>query len=243
MAHWQTEPGARMIHWRLSRSHLKRTFHVALWLHFQPRLADRADQVGLKQPIQEEYQRRFRRDICEQGFDLPSGCRLCRECLTFFLRESRQELKALDGKLAVGGARGDDLGASPGRSTLDWRKWFEDGLIDAVVVNANYRLCPTTSYQLWSMHRGYGSLQNNIHGDHLPSSHDRLRGICAPGAGKSDVWMFIARQWDQRSAYAEKALRKTPAVSGPVFGSLRDENPAALVRGEWRVQPVKRKGL
>jgi hypothetical protein len=49
------------------------------------------------------------------------------------------------------------------------------------------------------------------------------------------VKLFVARQWDERSAELETQILNNPAVSGLVFSSFRFDNSQAIACGNWIV--------
>jgi hypothetical protein len=204
-------------------------------LRSQSRPADFADQYGFNEPVRQEYQSRYGRDICAQDFDLQSWRDLRGSYLTLFLRELRADLQPLGLHLAVGAARGDVLGPPLGNMTLDWRTWVRQGLIDGLVINQNSSQCPSMWHPLWPMHRGYGYLQNYLDGFNLPPLRQHLEQTYAPGfAGKSTA-LYVARQWEERSPDEEVDLLQQSPVTGLVFSSFRHDNPDAIARNDWRI--------
>lgn len=204
-------------------------------LRSQSRPADFADQFGFNQPIRLEYLRRYGRDILAQDFDLQKWRDLEGEYLTQFLTEMRTALKKTGQRLAVGAPRGDVLGPPIGNTTLHWRSWVAQGLVDELVINQNASRCPSMWHDLWPMHRGYGYLQNYLDGSSLPPLKDHILGNYAPIFATSEsVCLYVARQWDERDTAEEESLMQIPGMSGLVFSSFRHDNPEAVVRGDWR---------
>jgi hypothetical protein len=204
-------------------------------LRSQSRPADFADQYGFNEPIRVEYMQRYGRDICKQDFDLQAWRDLRGEHLTTFLRELRSDLNRIGVKSALGVPRGDILGPPLGNTTLNWPTWVKDGLIDELIINQNSSQCPSMWHQLWPMHRGYGYLQNYLDGYNMPTLHDHIQTTYAPVFVNTRVKLYIARQWNRRSAQNETTLLEQPPVTGLVFSSFRHDNPEAISRGDWRV--------
>jgi hypothetical protein len=203
-------------------------------LRSQSRPADFADQFGFNQPIRQEYLHRYGRDILAQDFDLQKWRDLEGEYLTQFLTEMRTALKKTGQRLAVGAPRGEVLGPPIGNTTLHWRSWVAQRLIDELVINQNASRCPSMWHDLWPMHRGYGYLQNYLDGYNLPPLREHILGSYAPiFAANESVCLYVARQWDERDTAEEESLMQLPGVSGLVFSSFRHDNPEAVAREDW----------
>jgi hypothetical protein len=89
-------------------------------------------------------------------------------------------------------------------------------------------------HQLWPMHRGDGYVQNYLDGRGMPPLADHLRTAYGPAVERSATKLFVARQWAERCEPVERELRAISGVEGLVFSSFRNDNPAALARGDWR---------
>jgi len=203
-------------------------------LRSQSRPADFADQYGFNEPVRQEFKARYGSDICAQDFDLQAWRNLCGEYITLFLSELRGALKERGIRLGIGAARGDVLGPPLGNTTLNWREWVRNGLVDELVINQNSSRCPSMWHQLWPMHRGYGYVQNYLEGFNMPPLLEHLRSTYAPAFCDQPARLYVARQWDERSPEAEAQLLEQPAVTGLVFSSFRHDNPGAAARGDWR---------
>ena len=203
-------------------------------LRSQSRPGDFADQYGFNEPVRRDYLSRYGRDMRTEDFDLYAWRDLLGECLTQLLVELRSSLEARKLRLAVGCPRGDVLGPPLGNTTLQWRQWVEQALIDELVINQNSSQYPSMGHQLWPMHRGYGYLQNYLNGLNLLPLMDHLRSTYASVFAGQPVQLYVARQWDERSAAGEEALLAQIAVSGLVFSSFRFDNPGPVARGDWR---------
>ena len=225
------------------RSHFKNRFinlvrstdfdGLFVCLRSQSRPADFADKFGFNEPVRQDYLARYGRNICTENFDLQAWRDLLGEYLTTFLSELRQSLKPLGVRLAVGVPRGDVLGPPMGNTTLYWRDWVKRGIIDELVINQNSSQCPSMWHQLWPMHRGYGYLQNYLDGYNMPLLMDHLSSDYETVFKDQPVDLYVARQWDERSAVEEKRILAHPIVKGLAFSSFRFDNPGPVARGNW----------
>jgi hypothetical protein len=203
-------------------------------LRSQSRPADFADQFGFNEPVRQDYLDRYGRDICLEDFDLQAWRDILAEYLTTFLSGLREGLSQLGLRLAVGVPRGDVLGPPMGNTTVFWRDWVKRGIIDELVINQNSSQCPSMWHQLWPMHRGYGYLQNYLDGYNMPSLLDHLSSDYEAVFKDQPVDLYVARQWDDRSEDEERRLLAHPTLNGLVFSSFRFDNPAPVLRGDWR---------
>jgi len=203
----------------------------------QSRPADHGDQFGFNDPVCADFRSRHGIDIRHDAFDLQTWRDLLGEYITMLLRELRHELKRRgleDRRIAAGVARGEILGPPLGNTTLHWRDWIRSGLVDQLIVNQNSSQCPSMWHQLWPMHRGTGYIQNYLDAQSLPMLADHLRSTYASAIDGGPTQLFVARQWCERCAEEERELCAIPGVSGLVFSSFRHDNPAAIMRGDWR---------
>ena len=145
----------------------------------------------------------------------------------------RNELKLKNKSLSVGLPRGDVIGQPLGNTTLQWREWIRDGLVDKLVINQSSCQCPSMWHRLWPMHTGTGYLQNYLDNYNMPPLRKQLDETYFPVVCKSPVKLYVARQWNQRSEKEESELLCNPSVSGLVFSSFRFDNPGPLARNNW----------
>ena len=199
----------------------------------QSRPADYADQYGFNDPIREEYRDRYGRDIWVEDFDLELWRDLLGEYMTRFLIELQKETTNANIPLSVGIPRGDVLGPPLGNTTLPWRAWVRDGIIDEMIIDQNSSRCPSMWHALWPMHRGYGYLQNYLDGSGMKPLASDLSDTYWPVLKGSPVGLYVARQWHDRSQREEKALLNHPEVQGLVLSSFRHDNPKTLRRNDW----------
>jgi len=122
---------------------------------------------------------------------------------------------------------------------LAWRDWVRLNLVDRLVIDQNSSQCPSMWHQLWPMHRGTGYVQNYLDGSGLPPLGEHVTTTYAPLVAVSNVELFVARQWCERSPDVEACLSETPGVKGLVFGSFRHDNPEAVKRNDWRAGKVR----
>jgi hypothetical protein len=203
-------------------------------LRSQSRPANFADQFGFNEPVRQDYLARYGRDICVEDYDLQTWRDLLGEYLTTFLSELHNILSRLGVRLAVGAPRGDVLGPPIGNTTLQWRDWVKEELVDELIINQNSSQCPSMWHQLWPMHRGYGYLQNYLDGCNMPSLIEHLSSDYEPVFQDQRANLYVARQWNERSEVEEKELLSQPVVKGLVFSSFRFDNPGPVARGDWR---------
>jgi hypothetical protein len=203
----------------------------------QSRPADHGDQFGFNEPVRADFRTRYGVDILRDEFDLQAWRDLLGGYITLLLGELRDELKQrglADRRIGVGVVRGDVLGPPLGNTTLHWRSWLSNGLVDHLIVNQNSSQCPSMWHQLWPMHRGSGYIQNYLDGYGLPPLADHLGTTYAPVIERSTTRVFVARQWCRRCADEERELCAIHGVAGIVFSSFRHDNAAAIARGDWR---------
>jgi len=202
-------------------------------LRSQSRPADYADQYGFNDPVSKEYLKRYGIDLRAQDFDLQRWRDLLGEYLTRFLRELRETLGAKQMLLSVGVPRGSVLGPPMGNTTLQWPLWVQEGLVDQLIIDQNSSQCPSMWHALWPMHRGYGYLQNYLDGRGMRSLEEDIVNTYAPMTDGGNTELYVARQWQQRSATKEKELLGLPGVEGLVFSSFRHDNPGPIRRNNW----------
>jgi len=208
---------------------------IFVCLRTQSRPADYADQYGFNEPIRRDFQERYGRDILHEEFDLQAWRDLHGEYMTTFFRELREASKAKGLKLAVGGARGDILGPPISNTTLDWRAWLKDGIVDELVIDQSSSQCPSLWIQLWPMHRGHGYTQSYLHGWNLLPLENDLSKNYAPAVKDTDASLYVAWQWKERDADYESSVLSHPEVSGLTYSTFRHDNPGPIARGDWRI--------
>ena len=152
--------------------------------------------------------------------------------ITDFLRMLKKELRRKNISLSVGLPRGDVIGPPLGNTTLEWRKWVRDGLVDELIINQSSCQCPSMWHRLWPMHSGSGYKQNYLESYNLPPLMEHLRETYLPVVSKSTTRLYVARQWSQ-SSEEDSELLSEPSVSGLVFSSFRFDNPGPLARNNW----------
>lgn len=209
-----------------------------LCLRSQSRPADHADQFGFNEPARTAFRRRHGVDPARDPFDVAAWRRLLGDFLTTLVAELREALDREHRRLAVGVPRGDVLGPPIGNALLDWRTWIEQGLVDDLVINQNSSQCPSMWHRLWPMHRGGGYVQDYRDGTGLPPLADHVARTYGPLFEGRPARLFVARQWDSRSAGEERRLLSTAGVCGLVFSSFRHDNPDAIARSDWRAGPI-----
>jgi hypothetical protein len=210
-----------------------------LCLRSQSRPADTADQFGFNEPARRDFLARHGVDVTRESFDVQAWRDWLGSYLTTLVTELRGSLGRAGKRLAIGCARGDVLGPPLGNTTLPWRHWVRQGLVDRLVIDQNSSQCPSMWHQLWPMHRGTGYVQNYLDGTGLPPLVEHVATAYAPVIAGSDVELFVARQWFERSPEVEACLSATPGVSGLVFGSFRHDNPEAVRRNDWRAGKIR----
>lgn len=202
-------------------------------LRSQSKPPDFGDQFGFNDPIRKDYLERYGRDICKEDFNLQLWRDLLGEYITIFLKELRIVLNKRDIELGVGVTRGEILGPPIGNTTVEWRKWVEDKIIDFLVIDQNSSKCPSLWHDLWPMHRGYGYVHNYVDGFNMLCLEEDLEKRYRPVFNNQRRKLIIARQWEERSEVKEDALLQNASVGGLVFGSFRHDNPAVIERNEW----------
>jgi hypothetical protein len=208
-------------------------------LRSQSRPADTADQFGFNEPARADFASRYGIDVARQPFAAQAWRDLLGSYVTTLLAELRAALRAEGILLAVGVPRGDVIGPPIGNATMQWREWIRDGVIDRLIVNQNSSQCPSMWHQLWPMHRGTGYLQNYIDGSGMPPLREQLVESYGCAVKGTPVELYVARQWNERDAAAERDLASISGVAGLVFGSFRHDNPNAARRDDWRAGRIQ----
>ena len=202
-------------------------------LRSQSRPADFADQFGFNRAVRDDFLKRYGKDIWTEDFDTAAWRKLLGEYLSVFLMALKDSLKSGHLLLGVGAPRGDILGPPLGNTTLQWRSWVKQGIIDLLIIDQNSSRCPSMWHDLWPMHRGYGYLQNYLDGLNLNPLEEDLTSVYQPALAGHETKLYPARQWKQRSPEIEAHLLEHPAVDGLVFSSFRHDNPGPVRRNDW----------
>jgi hypothetical protein len=210
-----------------------------LCLRSQSRPADSGDQFGFNDPARRDFLERDGVDVTRESYDAQTWRDLLGSYVTALVSELRIALGHAGKKLAIGCARGDVLGPPLGNTTLPWRDWVRHDLVDRLIINQNSSQCPSMWHQLWPMHRGTGYVQNYLDGSGLPPLGEHVTTTYAPLVAVSNVELFVARQWCERSPDVEGCLSETPGVKGLVFGSFRHDNLEAVKRNDWRAGKIR----
>ncbi len=203
-------------------------------LRSQSQPADFADQYEFNEPVRKDFLCRSGRDILKEDFDLRLWRDLLGDYLTLFIEELRERLTIRNIKLAVGVPIGDILGPPMGNTTLKWREWVREGLIDDLIINQNSSVCPSMWHDLWPMHRGYGYMQNYIDNHNLSSLPMYIKSSYAPVFERSLVELHVSQQWDYRDKYKEDLLTDIACVDGLVLSATRYDNSESVKSGIWK---------
>lgn len=193
--------------------------------------AEHADQFGFNEPIVEEFQRRYGRNILQTSFDLEKWRELRGEYLTRFLVEVKEHLKKKGQSLSIGVAQGDYIGPPFGNMKLQWRRWISEGIIDSLVVGhiTNERARYPNRTQ-----RAMGYIQNQEEDMGLPPIEDAVRQSYGPLCERFGAGLYLApggfRMSFRHPAHGRgsqtpelrkglvAAFEKEPAVTGIVYG-------------------------
>lgn len=198
----------------------------------QSRPASYADRFGFNRPVVDEYRARHGIDITVDDFDLSAWRSLHGEQLTRLLREVRAALAPHGTALTVGIPRADHVGPPVGNTTLEWRTWMEEGLVDELVIDQIAAVCPSTWLEMWPRDRGYGYLSDDSEPrpELLPDLQDRW----GPTAVATGVPVSVARMWQEPDPGMETALRAVDGVRGTVHSSFRwTRELGEGMRGLW----------
>jgi hypothetical protein len=185
--------------------------------------------------VHRAFFKRYGTDIRTEDFNLQLWRDLLGESLTLFITELRKALNDFDAllQLSIGIPRGTVLGPPMGNTTLQWPIWIHDGIIDQLIIDQNSSQCPSMWHDLWPMHRGGGYLQNYLTGYGIKPLEQDIVNTYAPVFDGKSTKLYLARQWQERSASKEKKLLKLPGVYGLVFSSFRHDNPGPIKRNKW----------
>ncbi len=147
-----------------------------------------ADEYGFNQPIVQEYQRRYGRDILREDFDVEKWRELRGEYFTLFLREVKAHLRSTGQKLSIGVQQGEYIGPPFGNMRIEWRRWVSEGIIDELVLGHITRVrtrFPDRSQRTW------GYLQNQESGLGLPPIEEAVRNDYGPFCKRHGVKLYI----------------------------------------------------
>jgi uncharacterized lipoprotein YddW (UPF0748 family) len=129
-------------------------------LRSQSKPPEYADQFGFNEPVCEDFKRIFGRDILTEDFSLQNWRDLHGSYLTKLLKELKKDIETEGMKMSIGCSRGEIIGPPLGNTTLNWRTWIKEGIVDDLIINQNSPYCPCSWERLWPMHIGYGYMQN-----------------------------------------------------------------------------------
>lgn len=192
---------------------------------------DKGDQYGFNRPVADEMKKRYGVDIMtDPRFDafspdfkindpmVENWRKLRGEHITQFYRELRQALDAVDPKIQIAATvSGDYAGPPIGNQVLDWRKWVDDGLVDAIITPVFFEA--TLDHEagkkgyLTHVREGVGIVSAQTYKDYIKkSAHPEIQVINTgatayfdepPPAGadgwRADVWYELyTSAWYQR---------------------------------------------
>lgn len=149
---------------------------------------DYADQFGFNQPIVDEYQRRYGKDILRQSFELDKWRDLRGEYLTQFLREAKAHLKTRGQKLSIGVAQGEHIGPPFGNMTIEWQKWVAENIVDELVVGHHTNQRATYPYRT---QRAMGYIQDQDEAIGLPPIEQAVTERYAPLCLQYGVKLYV----------------------------------------------------
>ena len=208
-------------------------------LRSQSRPPDHADDFAFNEPARADFRTLHGTDVPRTGDGLRAWRDLLGGYLSTLLAELRDALSRDQRRLGIGVPRGDVLGPPLGNTTLHWRDWVRQDLVDHLVIGQNSSQCPSMWHRLWPMHRGTGYLPNDLDGG-LPPIADHVAETYAPVVAGHAARLYVARQWCERSPDGERALGALPGLAGLVFSSFRHDNPGPIARGDWRAGRISR---
>lgn len=146
------------------------------------------DQFGFNEPVVQEYQRRYGKDIIRQDFDLDKWRALRGEYFTQFLREVRAHVSAHGQRLALGVPQGEHAGPPVGNMELQWRTWVSENLIDELVVG-HHTISRAIYRHHWQLSWGYVQDQDEHVG--LPPIGEALENTYGPLCAKHGVRLYV----------------------------------------------------
>ena len=150
--------------------------------------AEHADQFGFNQPVVEEFQRRYGRNILQTSFDLEKWRDLRGEYFTSFLSEVKKHVQSKGQTLSIGVAQGDYIGPPFGNMKLQWRYWVSEGIIDGLVIGhiTNERARYPRRAQ-----RAMGYIHNQEEGVGLPPIEEAVRDDYGPLCQRYGVGLYL----------------------------------------------------
>ncbi len=217
---------------------------ISIRTHTPP--PDFADQYGYNEPIVNEYQRRYGKNILRQSFDLEKWRELRGEYFTMFLRELKAHLRERLQTLSVGVAQGEHMGPPFGNMVMQWRRWVEEKIVDELVVGHHTNERATYPYRT---QRTMGYVQDQDEGIGLPPIEQSLGEAYGPLCLQSGVKLYVdlplgnfhrvfdditLRYDGQERAEDEKqfiqALESIPGVTGYVVDGRPLSSPVTETR-------------
>ena len=190
-----------------------------------------ADQFGFSQPVVTEYLRRYGVDILVEDFDLDKWRALRGEFFTLFLREMAQKIHARGKAFSIATSRGDYLGYPLSNMKLEWRKWIEEGIIDALYLD-EHGWCYSLNSQVVMRESAqpiqpYGFLTDYPTGRGLKSLEAAVREDYAPLCRKKGVKLYFrCYPYQPRPIAKECCMSRAAPAAKPVASDWCDRMAA-----------------
>ena len=208
---------------------------IFVCLRSQSRPAQHGDQYGYNEPVRTDFHTLTGHDLLQADEEERRVWHdLLGSYLTELLAQLKEAMQVRGLRLAVGVPRGDVLGPPLGNTTLQWRTWVREGLVDELIINQSSSRCPSMWHDLWPMHRGSGYLQNYLDGSGMQPLSEQLTEDYGPTFASRTSRLLVAWQWNTRSLQLEQETLARSPVSGLVYSSFRHDNPGSLARADWR---------
>ncbi len=180
---------------------------------------EHADQFGFNEPVVNEYERRYGRNILLQAFDLEKWRDLRGEYLTAFLRDVKAHVSRKGQRLAIGIPQGEDLGPPFGNMKLNWRQWVSERIIDELVVG---HITQERSRYPNRSQRAYGYIQNQEENLNLPPIDGVIAESYGPLCRRHGVKLYVEpeRFYYEFDHPAFGAARQPPGVRARLIQKL-----------------------
>ena len=203
----------------------------------QSRPAAHGDQFGYNEPSVDLYRRRLGADPRDERVDVDMDAwrHIRGEGLTRLLRDLRAMTWERGIGLGVGIPRAESMGPPIGNLALDWRRWADERLIDALVVGQISEICPSAWVHLWPEVEVEGYLADPVRGTGMRPLAEDLDARFGPACAAAGVELYLSRLHDHPHPEIEARLvDEHPLLTGIQYSTFRRDLGDAAAEMPWR---------